>query len=135
MSSPVSRATDEAIAAARAAARAISDKKGEDVVLLDLSSLLVVTDVFLIASGTSTRHVKTLVEDAEAALRELGRNPIRREGLEYGEWVLLDYGDVVLHVFNRETREYYDLERLWSDAPRILFESTGAATESQGVGS
>ncbi|KAA3638413.1 MAG: ribosome silencing factor [Armatimonadetes bacterium] len=130
MSSPVPRATAEAVATARAAAQAISDKKGEDVMLLDLSHLLVVTDVFLIASGTSTRHVKTLVEDAEVVLRELGRKPIRREGMDHGEWVLLDYGDVVLHVFDKETREYYDLERLWADAPRIAFESSSTAVES-----
>lgn len=130
MSSPVPRATDEAVAAARAAAQAISDKKGEDVMLLDLSGLLVVTDVFLIASGTSTRHVKSLVNDAEAALREVGRKPIRREGMEHGEWVLLDYGDLVLHVFDKETREYYDLERLWADAPRIAFESTSTPSST-----
>ena len=121
MRSSGSRATPEAISAARTAANAIDDKKGEDVVILDLSGLLVVTDVFLIASGTSTRHVKTLVDDAEEALRGIGRKPIRREGTDYGEWVLLDYGDVVIHVFERETRDYYDLERLWADAPIVEF--------------
>ena len=130
MSSRQPRATEEAIEAARVAAQAIADKKGEDVQLLDLSGLLVVTDVFLIASGTSTRHVKTLVEDAEDALREVDRRPIRREGTEHGEWVLLDYGDVVIHVFSKETREYYDLERLWADAPRISFEPSSTAIES-----
>ena len=116
-----SKATPDAVLAARTAATAIDEKKGEDVVLLDLSGLLVVTDVFLIASGTSNRHVKTLVDDAEEALRGIGRKPIRREGTDAGQWVLLDYGDVVLHVFDRETREYYDLERLWADAPIIEF--------------
>lgn len=123
-------ATDEAIRAARVAGIAISDKKGEDVQLLDLSQLLVVTDVFLIASGTSTRHVKTLVSDAEDALREIDRNPIRREGTDHGKWVLLDYGDLIIHVFDRETREYYDLERLWADAPRIAFEPSSTAVDS-----
>lgn len=89
--------------------------------MLDLSPLLVVTDVFVIASGTSRRHVNTLVDEAELALRELDRKPIRREGTEHGRWVLLDYGDVVIHVFDTETREYYDLGRLWADADRIDF--------------
>jgi ribosome-associated protein len=123
-------ATDEAITAARLAGDAIDDKKGEDVQLLDLSQLLVVTDVFLIASGTSNRHVKSLASDAEDALREIDRKPIRREGTDHGEWVLLDYGDLVIHLFDHETRGYYDLERLWADAPRIAFESSATAVES-----
>jgi len=103
------------------AAQAMDDKKAEDILILDVSNLLVVTDVFLLATGTSTRHVRSLMDDAELALREIDRRPIRREGAEYGEWVLLDYGDVVIHVFEKETRAYYDLERLWADAPRIAF--------------
>jgi ribosome-associated protein len=115
-------ATPDAIEAARAAAAAIDDKNGEDILLLDLSSLLVVTDVFVVASGTSNRHVRTLVDEAEEALKVLGRRPLRREGVDHGEWVLLDYGDVVIHVFDRPTRAYYELERLWADAPMIDFE-------------
>ena len=114
-------ASPHSIELAVAAAQALDDKKGEDILILDVSNLLVVTDVFLLASGTSTRHVRSLMDDAEFALRELNRRPIRREGAEYGEWVLLDYGDVVIHVFEKETRSYYDLERLWADAPRIAF--------------
>lgn len=101
------------------AATAIADKKGLDVAILDVSELLVVTDLFLIATGTSNRHVKTLVDGVEEKLREHGRKPIRREGVEYGRWVLLDYGDLVIHLFDQETRSYYDLERLWADAPRV----------------
>jgi ribosome-associated protein len=115
-------ATPDAIEAARAAAAAIDDKNGEDILLLDLSSLLVVTDVFVVASGTSNRHVRTLVDEAEEALKTLGKRPLRREGVDHGEWVLLDYGDVVIHVFDRPTRAYYELERLWADAPMIDFE-------------
>ena len=122
MSNDLPRATDDAVHAARVAAVAIADKKGENVSLIDLSGLLVVTDVFVIASGTSRRHVKSLADDVEAALREIDRKPIRREGTDYGEWVLLDYGDVVVHLFDHETREYYDLEHLWSNAPVIEFE-------------
>ena len=130
MSSKTQRATPEAIEAARLAAVAIDDKKGEDITLLDLSGLLVVTDVFVVASGTSNRHVRTLVDDAEEALRDLDRKPIRREGVDTGEWVLLDYGDVVIHVFDKETRAYYELERLWRDAPRIGFEPSSSSAEA-----
>jgi ribosome-associated protein len=95
-------------------------------VLLDVSGLIVVTDVFIIASGTSRRHVMTLAEETEMQLKGVDRRPIRREGMEDGTWVLLDYGDVVVHVFDEETRRYYDLERLWADAPRLVFEPTGS---------
>ena len=111
-------------ATALAAASAIDDKKGLGVVLLDVSSLLGITDVFVIATGTSRRHVRTLAEEAEAQLKTEDRRPLRREGVDDGSWVLLDYGDVVLHVFDEETRSYYDLERLWGDAPRLDFEPT-----------
>jgi ribosome-associated protein len=84
--------------------------------------VIVLTDVFVIASGTSTRHVKALAEEVEHRLRGLGRRPLRREGMADATWVLLDFGDVVVHVFDGETRRYYDLERLWADAPRLEFE-------------
>ena len=112
---------------ALAAAAAISDKKGFDVVLMDVSDLVVVTDVFLIATGTSSRHVKTLVEEVDRVLKEdLDRRPLRREGVEHGKWVLLDHGDVVVHAFDQETRDYYSLELLWADAPRIEYEPAAA---------
>ena len=112
---------------ALAAADAISDKKGFDVVLMDVSDLVVVTDVFLIATGTSSRHVKTLVEEVDRVLKEdLDRRPLRREGVEHGKWVLLDHGDLVVHAFDRETRDYYSLELLWADAPRIEYEPATA---------
>jgi ribosome-associated protein len=108
-------------------ATAIDDKKGLDVVLLDVSGLLVITDVFVIATGTSRRHVRTLAEETEAQLKKANdRRPLRREGMDDSTWVLLDYGDVVVHVFDEETRAYYDLERLWGDAPRLDFEPAGA---------
>jgi ribosome-associated protein len=117
----------ESIAAAESAAAAISGKKGLDITLLDVSETVVVTDVFVIASGTSTRHVKTLVDEVEDQLRkDLERKPLRREGREHGHWVLLDYGDVVVHVFDKETRDYYQLERLWADAPVLDFEPAAA---------
>lgn len=130
MRSSTSQASSEAITAARTAAAAIEDKKGEDILALDLSNLLVVTDVFLVATGTSNRHVKTLVEDAEEALKSIDRRPIRREGVDFGEWVLLDYGDLVIHVFDRDTRAYYELERLWADAPTIDLELSSSITQA-----
>jgi ribosome-associated protein len=123
-------ATQDAVEAARRAAEAIDAKSGENLVLLDLSDLLVVTDVFVLATGTSRRNVLTLADEAVEALRELDRRPIRKEGTDHGQWVLLDYGDVIIHVFDRETREYYDLERLWAGAPRIEFEPTSTPAEA-----
>ena len=108
------------------AAAAIDDKKGLDITMLDVSGLIVLTDVFVIASGTSRRHVMTLAEETELQLKGIDRRPLRREGMEDGSWVLLDYGDVVVHVFDEETRAYYDLERLWADAPRLTFEAAAS---------
>jgi ribosome-associated protein len=117
--------SDTTIAASTAAA-AIDDKKGLGVVLLDVSGLLVITDVFVIATGASRRHVKALAEEVEEELKEADRRPLRREGLADGTWVLLDYGDIVVHVFDEETRAFYDLERLWGDAPRLDFQPTAS---------
>jgi ribosome-associated protein len=74
--------------------------------------------------------VLTLADEVVEALRGLDRRPIRKEGTDHGKWVLLDYGDVVIHLFDRQTREYYDLERLWADAPRIEFEPSSSTTEA-----
>jgi ribosome-associated protein len=120
-------ASHEAISAAQEAVTAIVDKKGEEPAILDVSDLLVVTDLFVIATGTSRPHLRTLVEEIEAQLKTVGRRALRREGVEYGKWVLLDYGDFVVHLFDDETRELYDLERLWADAPRIEVSETSAA--------
>jgi len=123
-------ATPDAIEAARAAATALDAKSGENVILFDMSRLLVVTDVFVLATGSSRRNVLTLVDETVAALRGIDRHPIRKEGTDHGQWVLVDYGDIVIHVFDRETREYYDLERLWADAPRIEFEPSSSSAEA-----
>lgn len=116
----------ETSSTAQIAASAIDDKRGLGVALLDVSRLIVLTDVFVIASGTSRRHVMSLAEEAEIQLKGVGRRPLRREGMEDGTWVLLDYGDVIVHVFDEETRAYYDLERLWADAPRLTFEAAAS---------
>ncbi|MBT8202594.1 MAG: ribosome silencing factor [Acidimicrobiia bacterium] len=109
----------ETEALARAAAIALDDKKAQDVVVLDVHELLVITDIFVIASGGSRRQVQALIDAVEDSLRGIDRKPLRREGEEDAQWVLLDYGDVVVHVFDHPTRAYYDLERLWGDAPRL----------------
>ena len=105
--------------AAIAAARAAADKQADDVTILDVQELIVITDFFVICSGSTDRQVKTIVEEVERALRARDLRPVRREGEQESRWVLLDYVDVVVHVFGEEEREYYDLERLWADAPRI----------------
>lgn len=120
-------ARTETVEATEIAAAAILDKKGSDVMALDVSELLVITDVFLLGSGSSARQVRALVDSVEEALREKeNRRPIRREGTEDMRWVVLDYGDLVVHVFDPETRAYYELERLWADAPRIAVETESA---------
>jgi ribosome-associated protein len=116
----------DTIATAESAAAAIDDKKGLGIVLLDVSGLLVITDVFVIATGTSRRHVLTLAEEVELVLKRMDRRPLRREGLDDATWVLLDYGDVVVHVFDEPTRRFYELERLWGDAPRTEWQTAPA---------
>jgi ribosome-associated protein len=111
-------------------ARAAASKQGERIVVLDVRDLIVITDYFVIASGTSDRHVRTLVEEVEKVLRSRGTKPVRREGEDRATWVLLDFFDVVVHVFGPEERDYYDLERLWRDAPVVEWEEAGAASHA-----
>ena len=122
--------SEESREAAVAAARSASAKQAESVAILDVHGLLVITDFFVIASGETERQVKTIVKEVEKALRDLGRKPVRREGETEGRWVLLDYVDIVVHVFADEEREYYDLERLWRDAPRVDWTDNGMASSS-----
>jgi len=103
------------------AARSLEEKKALNVVLLDVSSISVVTDFFVIASGESKRQIKACVDHVEETLARKGIYPDHLEGLLNLEWVLMDYGDVVVHVFTEEARAYYDLEGLWGDAPRVDF--------------
>ena len=108
-----------------AAARAAADKQAEAIVVLDVHELIVITDFFIICTGTSDRQVKTVVEEVEKTLRALGRKPVRREGEQESRWVLLDYVDLVVHVFAEDEREFYDLERLWRDAPHVSWDEDG----------
>lgn len=114
-----------------AAARAASDKKAEDIVVLDVAALLVITDYFVICTGRNDRQVKTIADEVEEQLRiEYGVKPIGREGVREARWVLLDFGDLVVHIFQPEERGFYRLERLWGDAPRVSLPAdiTGEAT-------
>lgn len=104
------------------AARAAADKKASDVIVLAVGELIVITDYFVIASGTTERQVRTIADSVERALASKGVKPLRREGLEHGRWALLDFVDIVVHVFTDEERDYYELERLWKDAPRLRWE-------------
>jgi ribosome-associated protein len=120
---------DDSRATAVAAAQAAAAKQGDDIVILDVRELIVITDYFVIASGSSDRQVRTLVEEIEKSIRDrLDRKPVRREGEDGLQWVLLDFVDVVVHVFAEEQREYYDLERLWRDAPRLEWEESDAVS-------
>ncbi len=117
------------------AARAADDKLGKDTVVLAMGDLIGgVADAFVLTSGRNERQVRTLVEEVEARVkRQDGTAPVSIEGLSDATWVLMDYGDVVVHVFAEETREYYDLEHLWSGAPRVQWREarTGEAERAE----
>ena len=114
-------ASERAAELGLAAAQAAADKLASDILLLDVSEQLVITDVFLLASAPSDRQVVAIVDAIEDKLRELGAKPLRREGEREGRWVLLDFGDIVIHVQHQEERVFYALERLWKDCPVIPF--------------
>jgi ribosome-associated protein len=122
-------ATDEARRLALVAANAAADKKAHDVIVLDVSDQLVITDCFVIASAPNERQVGAIVDGVEEKLRETGRKAVRREGAREGRWVLLDFVDVVVHVQHVEERTFYGLERLWKDCPRIEFDAGPPADE------
>ncbi len=110
---------DKALACARAAI----DKKAENTIVLDLSGISGFTDYFVIASGTSDRQVKAIADSIEHQMEALGYERLSNEGYADGRWILMDFGDVVAHVFVDALREYYDLENLWADAPRVKIPS------------
>jgi ribosome-associated protein len=119
--------TDRSVALAHRraaiAARTAADKKADQTVVLDVGDIIAITDAFVITSGANTRQVRTITDEVERALHETeGVKPRSVEGVDDASWVLLDYGDFVVHVFLDETRDYYDLDRLWSDAPRVEWE-------------
>ncbi|CAG4921735.1 MULTISPECIES: ribosome silencing factor [Acidithrix] len=110
----------DGLRAALVAGEALSDKKGEELTILDISELSTVCDYFVIASGNNSRQVRSLAEEVEAKIKvEFGIAPRSIEGLNDTSWVLMDYSDFVVHIFMPETRDFYSLERLWMDAKRI----------------
>jgi ribosome-associated protein len=107
---------------AQRAARAALDKKAADLSILDVRTVSSVTDYFLVCSGKSTTHVRTITDAIRQELKADGVRPLHAEGRPESGWVLLDYGDVLVHVFLEDTRAYYALERLWGDAPGVPLE-------------
>ncbi len=112
-------ATEWAVEQAVTAARAAADRKATDIVALDVTAQLALTDVFVLASGASERQVLAIADAVEEALRKADVKPIRQEGQQKARWILLDFGDVIVHVQHIEDREFYGLERLWKDCPAI----------------
>ena len=112
-------ATEEAVAMATIAARAASAKLADDVVVIDVSEQLVITDCFVVASASNDRQVNAIVDEVEEKMRLAGYKPARREGTREGRWVLLDFVDVVAHIQHQDERNFYALDRLWRDCPII----------------
>lgn len=104
---------------ARIAYKALSDKKGEDIKIIDIAGISVLADYFLIANGSSDSQVNALVDNVEEELHKAGFPLKQREGRSSGSWVLLDFGDIIVHVFDRENRLFYDLERIWKDGKEV----------------
>ena len=109
------------------AAAAADSKQAEDIVALDVSGPLPLTDIFLIATGRNERNVVAIAGEIEDKMLEAGAKTLRREGRAEGRWILLDFGDIIAHVFHEEDRMYYSLERLWKDCPSIPLDVAGAA--------
>ena len=115
-------ASTEALEMAGVAARAADDLKATDIVVIDVSEQLVITDCFVLVSAESERQVNAVVDEIEEKLRETGHKPLRREGTREGRWALLDYNEVVVHVQHVEERAFYSLDRLWKDCPVVEIE-------------
>jgi ribosome-associated protein len=99
--------------------KTLDTKKAEDIEVIGIKDLTIIADYFVIATGTSTTHTKSLADEVEFQLKEAGVSPSRTEGYNGSSWILLDYSDIVVHIFYKETREYYSLERLWSDGEKV----------------
>ncbi|AFT99815.1 ribosome silencing factor [Nocardia brasiliensis] len=119
-------ASVESVEIAQVAALAADEKLATDVVVLDVSEQLVITDCFVIASAPNERQVNAIVDNVEEKLRDAGHKPVRREGTREGRWALLDYVDVVVHIQHNDERNFYALERLWKDCPVVPVDGIGA---------
>ncbi len=111
------------LAKAALVAEAAHERKADDLVGLDVRKISSFADTFIIATGTSDRHVRSIADAVTAALKVSGDPPMGIEGYDEGRWVLIDCGDTIVHIFQREIREHYDLERLWSDVPALELEA------------
>jgi len=120
-------ATPKAIQVANIAAAAAADKLAENIIALDVTEPMPLTDVFLLASGRNERQVASIADEIEFKLHEAGIKYLRREGKETGRWILLDFGYVICHVMHEEDRMYYSLERLWKDCPVVKLDAVSAA--------
>jgi ribosome-associated protein len=128
--SPKRRTATPARAAAVSVARALDALRGEDVVVLDVGEVCPITELFVIATGTGPRHVKALADEAVRALKEQGVRPQSEDGAEQGYWAVVDYGPLVVHVFQAEARRYYDLEMLWGDGKKVRWKAPARKTAS-----
>lgn len=108
---------------ARIAYHALADKKGEDIKIIDIAGVSVLADYFLIASGSNESQIRAMVDNVEEELQKAGYAVKQREGYGSGTWVLMDFGDIIVHVFDKENRLFYDLERIWRDGKTIEIES------------
>ncbi len=115
---------DDSEVLARLAARTASDLKASDVVVIDVGAVLSIAGYFVIAGASNPRQVRAVVDEVEARVKaDLGRAPVRTEGVREQQWTLIDYGDVVVHVFLESVREFYEIERLYMDAPRLTWDA------------
>jgi ribosome-associated protein len=105
---------------ARRVVEIASDRKAEDIVMLDISGVSIIADYFVICTGTSDRHIRAVAKEIDEQLGRVGINPINIEGMEDATWVLMDYGSIIVHIFDDETRDIYRLEQLWSGARPVL---------------
>jgi ribosome-associated protein len=106
---------------ARAAADAASDKKASDVLLLDVREITTIADYFVICSGNNARQIQAIADAVDEALRAQGARPLNREGVADTGWLLLDFGDIIVHIFGPTEREYYRIERLWNEAKTVVY--------------
>ena len=123
-------AGDESVHMATVAAQAAASKLADDIVVIDVSGQLVITDLFVIASANNDRQVNAIVDEVEEKMREAGYKPARREGTREGRWVLLDYIDIVVHVQHQDERNFYALDRLWKDCPVLTVDLEAGADGS-----
>lgn len=110
---------EQAMEMARIAYDALSDKKGEDIRIIDISHISVIADYFIITDGTNESQVKALIENVDEKMSKAGYSIKQQEGQNSGTWVLMDYGDIIVHVFDKENRSFYNLERIWSDGKPV----------------